>query len=269
MSEGDTGRDLTTTRSQVFGDVEKGVECRVCGRNVDDGRSKTCSDYCNNLLSAVMGMLNWSSVRRRITERDNETCQHCGWSLRRERCAREHIRERIEELAGECPESPGVSERDEWDEFDWDDYHERAETWRECRERMQARYGDPYNRACDLEVDHIERVADGGHPFDPANLQTLCEECHRDKTARENSKRGRPPSRGDLSRSLFEFVTDGGESPAHSSTETEHCENCGTDGETADRTAEVTNPHSGEARAETVALCKTCADAFDMGAGNL
>jgi 5-methylcytosine-specific restriction endonuclease McrA len=204
-----TGRNLTTTREQVFGDVKVGTECRICGRNVTDGRSKTCSDYCGNLLEAVMGMLNWSPIRRQIIDRDDETCQHCGWSLRRERCAREHIRGRIEELAGERPEPPGLSERDEWDEFDWDDYHEHAEAWRECRERMQARYGDPYKRARDLEVDHIERVADGGHPFDPANLQTLCSECHQDKTARENREQGQTPSRGDLSESLFEYVSGG------------------------------------------------------------
>ncbi|WP_233866690.1 HNH endonuclease [Paraburkholderia adhaesiva] len=35
------------------------------------------------------------------------------------------------------------------------------------------------------EVDHIVRVADGGTD-DPSNLQSLCHECHADKTAREN-----------------------------------------------------------------------------------
>jgi len=49
---------------------------------------------------------------------------------------------------------------------------------------------------------------------------------------------------------------------------TDRCENCGADGETADRTAAMTNPHSGEKRGETLALCETCADAFDLGAGN-
>ncbi|ELY72356.1 hypothetical protein C488_15137 [Natrinema pellirubrum DSM 15624] len=38
------------------------------------------------------------------------------------------------------------------------------------------------------EVDHIERIADGGHPLDESNLQTLCADCHEDKTADENSK---------------------------------------------------------------------------------
>ncbi|MEM5403788.1 HNH endonuclease signature motif containing protein [Paraburkholderia unamae] len=34
------------------------------------------------------------------------------------------------------------------------------------------------------EVDHIERLEDGGTD-DPGNLQSLCHECHADKSARE------------------------------------------------------------------------------------
>jgi len=201
-----SGRDLTTTREQVFGDVEVGTECRICGRNVTDGRSKTCSDYCNNLLSAVMGMLNWTSVRRQIIERDDETCQNCGFDMSRERLARDHIKDIIEEKAGERPESPGLSDDEAWDNFDWDEYHERVDEWSERRDELKKRYGDPYERAGGLEVDHITRIADGGHPFDPANLQTLCEECHGNKTARENSEHGRTPARGELSESLFNYV---------------------------------------------------------------
>ena len=210
MSSDGSGRDLTTTRSQVFGDVECGTECRVCGRNVTDGRSKTCSDYCNNLLSAMMGMLNWSSVRRHIILRDEETCQNCGFDMSWERLAQDHIRDIIDVKAGDRPESPGLDELDEMDDYDWDDYYDRVDTWRERRDELKERYGDPYERARDLEVDHIVPVADGGHPFDPANLQTLCSECHQDKTARENSERSQTPSRGDLSESLFNYVADGG-----------------------------------------------------------
>ncbi|WP_436348974.1 HNH endonuclease [Natronorubrum sp. FCH18a] len=38
-----------------------------------------------------------------------------------------------------------------------------------------------------MEVDHIQRIADGGHPLEESNLQTLCEDCHTEKTADENS----------------------------------------------------------------------------------
>jgi len=50
--------------------------------------------------------------------------------------------------------------------------------------------------------------------------------------------------------------------------DTNRCENCGQDGTTVDRTAHITNPHTGENRSETFALCETCANAFDMGAGH-
>lgn len=206
-------RDLTTTRTQVFGDVEVGTECRICGRNVEDGRSKTCSDYCDNIQTAVIGMLNWSSVRRKIIDRDDKTCQECGFDMRRERLARDQIKSIVEEKAGERPESPGLSD-DEWDDFDWDNYHERSDEWRERRDELKERYGDPYERARSLEVDHITRIADGGHPFDPGNLQTLCSECHSDKTASENSQGRQTPTRGELSASLFDYAADGGENRA-------------------------------------------------------
>jgi 5-methylcytosine-specific restriction endonuclease McrA len=116
-----------------------------------------------------MGMLNWSSIRRRIIDRDDETCQHCGYDHTYERRARR-------------------------------------------RDELKERYGDPYEHDCGLEVDHIIPVSEGGHPFDPANLQTLCTDCHKHKTARENSERGTTPSREDINKSLFAYVSDGGRS---------------------------------------------------------
>lgn len=32
-----------------------------------------------------------------------------------------------------------------------------------------------------IEVDHITPISHGGHPFDPRNLQTLCQPCHAQK----------------------------------------------------------------------------------------
>lgn len=203
-------RNLTTTRAQVFGDVGVGTECRICGRNVEDGRSKTCSDYCNNLLSAVMGMLNWSTVRRRVIERDDETCQRCGFDMARERLARDHIKGIIDERVGPQPDDLSLDAVHDYDDADWESYYEQKEVWRECRERMKARYGDPYERDRGLEVDHITPISEGGHPFDPANLQTLCEACHKDKTAKENRERGQTPSRRELNQSLFAYVSDDG-----------------------------------------------------------
>jgi 5-methylcytosine-specific restriction endonuclease McrA len=82
---------------------------------------------------------------------------------------------------------------------------------REYREELKRRYGDPYEHYLRLEVDHIQRVADGGHPFDPANLQTLCSECHRAKTSTENST-GERDEQGRPETPLTEFLISGGES---------------------------------------------------------
>lgn len=39
------------------------------------------------------------------------------------------------------------------------------------------------------EVDHIVPLIDGGKEFDERNLQSLCIECHKEKTANENRAR--------------------------------------------------------------------------------
>jgi len=207
-------RNLTTTRSQVFGDVERGTECRICGRNVEDQRSVYCSDYCSNLATAVMNMLNWSGVRRRIIDRDEKTCQRCGLEMEKIHRASAHIRARINEELGDPPQTPPLADYDdEWDDFEWDEYYEQKEAWRERRDELRETYGDPYERDIRLEVDHITPIAKGGHPFDPANLQTLCSECHTKKTAAENSEQSRTPSASELNESLFEYVAEqsGGE----------------------------------------------------------
>ena len=44
-------------------------------------------------------------------------------------------------------------------------------------------------RAGKVEVDHIEALEDGGDPWAPDNLQTLCRGCHISKTDAENQAR--------------------------------------------------------------------------------
>lgn|GEM_PF-1081623 len=204
-------RNLSTRRSQVFGDVAAGTECRVCGRHVDDGRAKFCSDYCRDICRGVMDLLNWSSVRRRVIERDGETCQRCGLDYALIRRSRGHIRERIKTRLPDRVDGPsmralGAGEVD----VDWDDVLQWNERVREYREVLKDRYGDPYEHDLGLEVDHITPISEGGHPFDPANLQTLCSRCHQEKTSAENSV----DERDDASRPetpLTEFLLSGGD----------------------------------------------------------
>lgn len=40
----------------------------------------------------------------------------------------------------------------------------------------------------ELDIDHIIPISEGGHPFDPKNLQTLCKSCHITKTRMEKER---------------------------------------------------------------------------------
>ena len=67
--------------------------------------------------------------------------------------------------------------------------------YRRLRRGYLARH--PYCRTCrakritmaSAEVDHIVPLADGGAFWDTANWQALCERCHDEKTAGENTGR--------------------------------------------------------------------------------
>lgn len=145
--------------------------CRVCDEEVVDGRWNYCSERCREIAKAVHRMFSWDAIREQILERDDYTCQKCG--LDKERWERAHWQ--VREIAKERAQHL----RDEG----------RLDEWRRRRRRIENRYGIEWPS---FHVDHIERIADGGHPFDETNLQTLCEHCHKQKTAEENSGRGGP-----------------------------------------------------------------------------
>lgn len=64
----------------------------------------------------------------------------------------------------------------------------RSKRWRKLRRRVLAE--EPYcqHPGCDrpaTDVDHQQRIEDGGDPWDRSNLQSLCKSHHSSKTARE------------------------------------------------------------------------------------
>ncbi|WP_242437216.1 HNH endonuclease [Halorubrum lacusprofundi] len=157
--------------------------CRVCNEYVEDGRRNYCCPRCKRIAKAVQRMFVWDCVREAVLERDDYTCQQCG--LSKEQAERAYWQ--THDLAKERSDST--------DEF-----------WRRWRA-----YGVTDFQI--FEVDHIERVADGGHPFDETNLQTLCKFCHRAKTAAEN--RTNEPTIEDRPEvgldAYLDTATDGGE----------------------------------------------------------
>ena len=97
------------------------------------------------------------------------------------------------------------------------------------RDRHCARCGRGYDDAhadlptdVALECDHIVPIANGGHPFAPTNLQTLCSECHDEKGLSSTDFRDddfqEAPSRAQFGQSLLaEFggpTADGDTEPA-------------------------------------------------------
>ena len=127
--------------------------CRVCNEPVVDGRWNYCSTRCRKIANAVQSMFIWSTVRDQILDRDDSTCQECGLS-------------------------EAMAWRAYWQSHElFDHLEDRDRFWELVPEAPTGL----------LHVDHIERIADGGHPFDESNLRTLCKDCHHAKTAEENS----------------------------------------------------------------------------------
>lgn len=171
----DRQRTLNKRMDDLF-PQERSDLCRVCNEPVVDGRWNYCSERCRDIANAVQRMFLWDTVREQILERDDYTCQECGLSKEMWWQVYHQVQERIKERA---PHPGGGTEAE-------------YEQWRARREELQDRYGvDSPNGG--LHVDHITRIADGGHPFDESNLRTLCEHCHVEKTADENSAREPAP----------------------------------------------------------------------------
>jgi len=79
--------------------------------------------------------------------------------------------------------------------------HERMNRRRWSLVRRRVLYRDGWRcrqcgRAGKLEVDHRIPLEDGGAPYDPQNLQSLCRGCHTAKTVEEN--RARHPVRPEI-----------------------------------------------------------------------
>lgn len=130
--------------------VDDSSVCRVCREAVVDGRWNYCSERCRDIANAVQRMFLWEKVRDQVLDRDGHTCQRCGWSKVHISRVKRHVdSDRLEAMP-----------YDDWVAFDRD--------------------------IPSLHVDHIERLEDGGNPFDETNLRTLCERCHTEKTAAEN-----------------------------------------------------------------------------------
>lgn len=108
---------------------------------------------------------------RRKLARQTNNCAFCGNPL--------HDRRKI------------YCNSDHADKF-WEECNYWQITWFDIRNQALER--DNYKcvkcgQTNGLEVDHIIEIADGGPQFELSNLQTLCHQCHLDKTAQGRHNR--------------------------------------------------------------------------------
>ena len=180
-------RALSLKMDELFPQSDSSL-CRVCNRPVVDGRWNYCSERCRDIANAVQKMFLWDTIREQVLERDEYTCQECGLSRERWVRAYRQVNEIVKEFIAPLR--------------DVDSPDRDVDRWRRAKDELWARYALDHPASGGFEVDHINRIADGGHPFDEQNLQTLCKYCHREKTAEENA--GSQPQRPDIT--LADYV---------------------------------------------------------------
>lgn len=161
-------RRLSKTMDELFPKQDED-KCRVCNEPVVNGRWNYCSERCREIANAVQSMFSWSFVREKVLDRDDYTCQNCGVTREKQMRAYHQTQEIIKERIQHLKEDGKMDE------------------WRERERELSDEIGVEAPVDGFFHVDHITRVADGGHPFDESNLQTLCKHCHRSKTSEENS----------------------------------------------------------------------------------
>lgn len=92
-------------------------------------------------------------------------------------------------VTGPCPtcEKPWQREPQSWTGGS-------TRRWRKLRQQRLS--DEPFCRACKQrgrlvpahEVDHVLSIANGGERYDYDNTQSLCTDCHKDKTQKESQQ---------------------------------------------------------------------------------
>ena len=141
------GRNGYIAISYIEPKVENNIKvCLNCGNPLPKGRRKYCCDECSYEFFVKH---NFTLLKFKIFDRDDYTCQDCGykWEIN----------------------------KDEKEQFDR--YRKEHSSWL---------YRITWLTLTDcLQCDHIVPICLGGAEFDEDNLQTLCIECHKKKTAED------------------------------------------------------------------------------------
>lgn len=172
--------------------------CPVCAKTkleFDKGQRVFCSKKCRDKYSACF--VNWSELREKALKHYGEVCASCTLNEKqineqRKAEANERFRiwatnnqQRIAEMRDRAIVRLDVQFATLFAAVSDDkslvlnelDYSEKAEL----------RF-EPEWRSIHFEVDHKVAIVNGGSQWDLANLQVLCSECHKKKTAKDVGK---------------------------------------------------------------------------------
>ena len=152
--------------------IDKSI-CPVCSKP-NKRQWRTCSTKCT---VEFWKHAYWSSkLRDKCFERDNYKCVNCRQKggYERENDPLEEIKARKKRMEEKFKETgkqlfKDMAELQEEDIKSW-----KPKEW--------------ITTSGGLEADHIIPIALGGNEYDLKNLQTLCERCHKRKTAREGKE---------------------------------------------------------------------------------
>src|SRR3990167_1549346 len=171
--------------------------CPVCAKTkpeFDKGLIVYCSVKCRTEYAGKYEF--WVTLRENAMKRDSYTCQKCGVNstlaeAKHQKYKDENIRNFIEKERKEF-EVFRDKELNKLSEEYEKDYNEimndiaffRRDKW-ELSKQFEKQYPDVFSHdyiSPSFEVDHIKAIMNGGDMWDINNLQTLCKDCHKQKT---------------------------------------------------------------------------------------
>jgi hypothetical protein len=162
---------LRGRRGVIIGAGIKGT-CTWCAAKVTEARRSTwCSQWCVDAYQATQPQ----HQREALRERDRERCALCGLDCRRYRIVVLALWRRRDGHRRAGPEPIRTVAR------------LLTALGRATSDRLA---GDLLLRRQDWwDVDHVVPISEGGHPYDPRNLRTLCPWCHQDESAAGAARR--------------------------------------------------------------------------------
>lgn len=133
--------------------------CRLCEQPVPKGRISWCGEECVDAYSMLTSS---SYLRSKVHERDHGVCAACHLDC-------DAVKDRLRRFDSEQRRQASAAMEEMG--FDWSHgYGGRVTLW---------------------DADHVDPLDEGGNGWELSNVQTLCQPCHKAKTAEQAARRGK------------------------------------------------------------------------------